>query len=67
MAAEDKNLIDLRNILGLTIKAFNVNGPTSYLQSTGLVIKPTDLQMKTIIGAVVVGQPITDSSGATVS
>lgn len=64
MAANDILLIETMNVLGRTIKIFNVNGPASYAQATGQVLKPNDLQMKTISGALVVGQMITDSSGA---
>lgn len=64
MAAEDVNLIWTMNVLGTTIKAFNINGPTSYTQATGQVIKPNNLQMKTVMGAVIAGNMITNSTGA---
>ncbi len=64
MAAEDVKLIQTFNLLGMTVKMYNINGPTSYLQSTGQVIKTKNLQMKTIMGAMICGQPIVDATGA---
>lgn len=64
MAAGDVKLIHTVNFLGLTLKLYNINGPASYAQATGQVLKPNDLQMKTIMGAWQIGNMITDSTGA---
>lgn len=63
MAAEQITFIEERNVLGLKFKWFRVQGPTSYLQSTGQVIKRKDLGFSLILSAHVGSQPVTDSDG----